>query len=254
MVDRSPVSPVSSESTESSDSEFSARALDHLRKGASTTRAASETLATVIRWFSRQASSLSVRVGLVVAGVLLIALICAVALVRSPQSADRPVASQSTAGSGPSSTTTTAPGVVIDVGGAVRQPGVYRLTVGSRVVDALEIAGGPAEDIDLDQINLASTINDGQRVWFTRKGEIPPSGFVGSPPVSGASVSPGPIDLNSATLEQLDSLSGIGPATAKAIIDRRKELGRFRSVDDLLTVKGIGPTKLESIRSGVVVR
>jgi competence protein ComEA len=63
-----------------------------------------------------------------------------------------------------------------------------------------------------------------------------------------------PLDLNTATLEQLDSLSGIGPATAKAIVDRRKELGRFRSVDDLLTVKGIGPTKLDTIRSGVVVR
>jgi competence protein ComEA len=157
-------------------------------------------------------------------------------------------------GPGPSSTTTTTPGVVIDVGGAVRQPGVYRLAVGSRVVDALEIAGGPAEDIDLDQINLASTINDGQRVWFTRKGEVPPAGFAGSSPASLVTGSPGSIDLNSATLEQLDSLSGIGPATAKAIIDRRNELGRFRSVDDLLTVKGIGPTKLESIRSGVVVR
>ena len=175
-------------------------------------------------------------------------------VVRSSQSANRPVAVQPSVGPGPSSTTTTTPGVVIDVGGAVRQPGVYRLALGSRVVDALEIAGGPAEDIDLDQINLASTVNDGQRVWFTRKGEPPPAGVVGSSPVSGGTVSGGPIDLNNATLDQLDSLSGIGPATAKAIIDRRNELGRFRSVDDLLTVKGIGPTKLESIRSGVVVR
>ncbi len=248
MADRPPVS------SESSESEFSARALDHLRKGASTTRAASDTWATVIRWFSRQTSSLSVRVGLVVAGVVLIALLGAVVLVRSSNSGTPPVTTQASGGPGPSSTTTTALGVVIDVGGAVRQPGVYRLALGSRVVDALEVAGGPAEDIDLDQINLASTINDGQRVWFTRKGELPPVGVAGSASVSGAVVSGGPIDLNSATLEQLDSLSGIGPATAKAIIDRRKELGRFRSVDDLLTVKGIGPTKLESIRSGVVVR
>ena len=111
-----------------------------------------------------------------------------------------------------------------------------------------------AEVLALEQINLASTINDGQRVWFTRKGELPPVGVAGSPSVSGAIVSVGPLDLNSASLEQLDSLSGIGPATAKAIIDRRNEIGRFRSVDDLLSVKGIGPTKLESIRSGVVVR
>lgn len=188
------------------------------------------------------------------AGVVLLALLCAMVLVRSSSSANRPVAVQSSVGPGPSSTTTTTPGVVIDVGGAVRQPGVYRLALGSRVVDALEIAGGPAEDIDLDQINLASTINDGQRVWFTRKGELPPAGVVGSSPVSGSTVSGGPIDLNNATIEQLDSLSGVGPSTAKAIIDRRNELGRFRSVDDLLSVKGIGPAKLESIRSGVVVR
>jgi competence protein ComEA len=189
-----------------------------------------------------------------VAAVVLIALLCAVVVVRSSQSANLPVASELGMGSGASSTTTSAPGVVIDVGGAVRQPGVYRLALGSRVVDALEVAGGPAEDIDLDQINLASTINDGQRVWFTRKGELPPVGVVGSSPPSGGTDSGVPLDLNTATLEQLESLSGIGPATAKAIIDRRRELGRFRSVDDLLTVKGIGPTKLDTIRSGVVVR
>jgi competence protein ComEA len=71
---------------------------------------------------------------------------------------------------------------------------------------------------------------------------------------SSGNASTGPIDLNSATIEQLDALTGIGPATAKAIIDRRTQLGRFRSVDDLLTVKGIGSSKLESIRSSVVVR
>jgi len=245
----------SSDSSEpESTSEFSARALQHLRKGPSSTGSGSTAWTTLIRWLSRQSSSVSVRVGSGVAVVVLIALLCAVVLVRSSQSADGPIASQSSVVPGPSSTTTTAPGVVIDVGGAVRQPGVYRLALGSRVVDALEVAGGPAEDIDLDQINLASTINDGQRVWFTRKGELPPAGVIGSSPTSGAATPEGPLDLNRATLEQLDSLSGVGPATAKAIIDRRNELGRFRSVDDLLTVKGIGPAKLESIRSGVVVR
>jgi competence protein ComEA len=237
-----------------SESDISTRALHHLRKGPASTSAVSGIWSTVIRWLSRQKSSVTVRVGIGVAGVVLIALLCAVVFVRSSQSVNSPVAPQVSVGPGPSSTTTTAPGVVVDVGGAVRQPGVYRLALGSRVVDALEVAGGPAEDIDLDQMNLASTINDGQRVWFTRKGELPPAGVIGSSPDSGASVPGGPVDLNTATLEQLDSLSGIGPATAKAIIDRRNELGRFRSVDDLLTVKGIGPTKLESIRSGVVVR
>ncbi len=249
MVDRSPVPPESE-----SESEFSARALHHLRGGPQSTRTALGSWASVIRWLDRQRTSVSVRVGVGVAGVVLIALLGAVVLVRSSNSGKPPVATQVSEGPRPSSTTTTAPGVVIDVGGAVRQPGVYRLALGSRVVDALEVAGGPAEDIDLEQINLASTINDGQRVWFTRKGELPPVGVAGSPSVSGAIVSVGPLDLNSASLEQLDSLSGIGPATAKAIIDRRNEIGRFRSVDDLLSVKGIGPTKLESIRSGIVVR
>ncbi len=248
MADRPPLS------SDPSESDFSARALGHLRNGAPSPSAASNTWTTSLRWLSRQRSSVSLRVGGGVAVVVLIALLCAVVLVRSSQSANLPVASELGAGSGPSSTTTSAPGVVIDVGGAVRQPGVYRLALGSRVVDALEVAGGPAEDIDLDQINLASTINDGQRVWFTRKGEPPPAGVVGSSPASGGTDSGVPLDLNTATLEQLDSLSGIGPATAKAIVDRRKELGRFRSVDDLLTVKGIGPTKLDSIRSDVVVR
>ena len=251
MVDRSPVPP---ESESVSESEFSARALHHLRDGPQSTRTALGSWASVNRWLNRQRTSVSVRVGVGVTGVVLIALLGAVVLVRSSNSGKPPVVTQASEGLGPSSTTTTAPGVVIDVGGAVRQPGVYRLALGSRVVDALEVAGGPAEDIDLDQMNLASTINDGQRVWFTRKGELPPAGVIGSSPDSGASVPGGPVDLNTATLEQLDSLSGIGPATAKAIIDRRNELGRFRSVDDLLTVKGIGPTKLESIRSGVVVR
>ena len=254
MADRPPLSSDSPDSTDSSESDFSARALGHLRKGAPSPSAASNTWASSLRWLSRQRSSVSVRVGGGVAAVVLIALLCAVVLVRSSQSANLSVASESSVGSGPSSTTTSAPGVVIDVGGAVRQPGVYRLALGSRVVDALEVAGGPAEDIDLEQINLASTINDGQRVWFTRKGELPPVGVVGSSPPSGGTDSGVPLDLNTATLEQLDSLSGIGPATAKAIVDRRKELGRFRSVDDLLTVKGIGPTKLDSIRSDVVVR
>jgi competence protein ComEA len=144
--------------------------------------------------------------------------------------------------------------VVVDVGGAVRQPGVYRLAIGSRVVDALEAAGGPADDIDLDHINLAATVADGQRVWISRRGELPPIGASTSAGSSGGSANAGPLDLNSATLEQLDALTGVGPATAKAIIDRRTQLGRFRSVDDLLTVKGIGSSKLDSIRSSVVVR
>jgi len=186
--------------------------------------------------------------------VILAALFAAVWFVgRSPRAEVQTVAPQSTVTSA-ATTTSTGPGVVVDVGGAVRQPGVYRLAIGSRVVDALESAGGPADDIDLDHINLAATVADGQRVWISRRGELPPIGASTSAGSSGGSANAGPLDLNSATLEQLDALTGVGPATAKAIIDRRTQLGRFRSVDDLLTVKGIGSSKLDSIRSSVVVR
>ena len=99
---------------------------------------------------------------------------------------------------------------------------------------------------------------DGERVWLPRRGESLDGIVVGSSTKSdggpGGSQATAPLDLNSATVEQLDDLPGIGPATAKAIVDKRKEAGRFRSVDDLLTVKGIGPSKLDAIRSSVVVR
>lgn len=195
----------------------------------------------------------TVRIALIVGAILLIALVVAVLVVRgggsevvdSVESADRSVAV--------ATTTTTAPGVVVDVGGAVRSPGVYRLKLGSRVVDALEIAGGPAEDCDLEQVNLAALVVDGQRIWISRRGQAPPTATGADTRAPGASVAL-PIDLNTATLDQLDALPGVGPATARAIIDRRTAMGRFRSVDDLLTVKGIGEAKLETLRSSVVVR
>jgi len=191
------------------------------------------------------------RVGIAILGVILVALVLAVLFIRAsvrpittpraPETESAPVAT----------TTTTGPGVVVDVGGAVRAPGVYRLALGARVVDALEAAGGPADDIDLDRVNLAAPILDGQRVWLTRRGDVAEgatqSAAVGVPVTT-------PVDLNAATLDQLDGLPGIGPTTARAILERRREVGRFRSVDDLLTVKGIGEAKLDALRASVVVR
>jgi len=110
----------------------------------------------------------------------------------------------------------------------------------------------------MSRLNLAALLVDGERVWFPRRGESL-DGVVVGPAQQGAGargslLSTAPLDLNSATAEQLKELPGIGPATAKAIIDTRKAAGRFRSVDDLLNVKGIGPSKLDAIRSSVVVR
>lgn len=197
------------------------------------------------------------RVVTIATATILLALVAAIAFVLNvfdqpapPPSVSSPVPTSA------SSSTTIFGGSVIAVAGAVRSPGVYRLAKGARVVDALEIAGGPADDIDLDRLNLAALVTDGERVWFPRVGEVPPSVALGPESQRGATqgLSSGPIDLNTATLEQLDSLPGVGPTTAKAILDRRTEVGRFRSVEDLLSVKGIGSSKLDAIRSAIVVR
>ncbi|HUP70288.1 MAG TPA: helix-hairpin-helix domain-containing protein [Acidimicrobiales bacterium] len=146
-------------------------------------------------------------------------------------------------------------GAYVHAAGAVARPGVYRVRAGGRVSDLLDAAGGPAADADLDQVNLAAKVADGERVYVPRRGEAPPP--VAGPSGAGASgvggASSGPVNLNTATLEQLDGLPGIGPATAQAILDYRKTRGRFRSVDELMEVRGIGEAKLAAIRSKVRV-
>lgn len=149
--------------------------------------------------------------------------------------------------------TTTAPGpVVVYVAGAVVRPGVYPVDAGARVADAVGAAGGTTPDADLDPLNLATRLSDGDRVFVPRRGQVPPA-VVGPAPSGGGSTPSGPVNLNSATAEQLETLSGVGPATAQAIITWRQQHGRFRSVQDLLQVRGIGPAKLEALRAQVTV-
>src|SRR5438067_1521864 len=140
------------------------------------------------------------------------------------------------------SPSTTTGEVVVDVAGAVARPGVVRLAGAGRVTDAIAAAGGPAPDADLNQVNLAAKVGDGDRIYVPRHGEAsPPAPTTGAP----SSVAPtGAVDLNDATAEQLDALPGVGPATAKAILQFRTQHGRFRTVEDLLSVPGIGPAKL----------
>jgi len=149
------------------------------------------------------------------------------------------------------STSTTSARVVAHAAGAVVHPGVYELRAGARVTDLIDAAGGPTTDADVDRLNLAAPVVDGERVYVPRIGEAMPAAAVGSGTATGEAA--GPLDLNTATLEQLDELPGIGPATAKAIIDEREKRGGFKSVDDLLDVRGIGPAKLDAIRDLVRV-
>jgi competence protein ComEA len=149
--------------------------------------------------------------------------------------------------------------VVVHVAGAVTTPGVQHLPAGSRVVDAVEAAGGAALDADQSRINLAAPLEDGQQVYVPRLGEL--GGGAGPAGPGGGSGGGGPggagdeavVNLNTATVDQLDVLPGIGPAIAQAVVDYRDQHGPFASVDQLLEVRGIGEAKLEDLREQVVV-
>ena len=152
--------------------------------------------------------------------------------------------------------------ITIHAAGQVSAPGVYSVPAGARVADVITAAGGLAPEADVDTLNLAAKVADGSRVYVPRKGEQVPAaggasagaGEDGAGAVGGSSGGGGgPVDLNSATAEQLDTLPGVGPATAAAILTYRTRHGRFKSVTELLEVPGIGPSKLEALRPLVTV-
>jgi competence protein ComEA len=139
--------------------------------------------------------------------------------------------------------------LVVDVAGAVRHAGLYRLRSGSRIDDAIAAAGGPTAKAQLDSVNLAAPIADGEQIVVPGRGV---AGSVGaSPPAAGSSPS-APLDLNSATLEQLESLPGIGPVTAQKILDYRQAHGAFHSVAELEGVPGIGPAHMAQLKGLVI--
>jgi len=141
------------------------------------------------------------------------------------------------------------PLLVVDVAGAVHRPGLYRLSQGSRVADAVAKAGGAGAKAALDGVNLAAPLADGEEV-------VVPSQTPGGVPVAAAGSSPGatsgPVSLSNATAEQLDALPGIGSVTAQKIVDYRTAHGAFHSVDELDAISGIGPAKLDQLRGLVV--
>jgi len=177
-----------------------------------------------------------------------------------------------------SSTTTPTPLTVrIHVAGAVVHPGVYTVSSSARVVDAVNAAGGATSHADLERINLAQTLIDTEQVFVpsrssrkttvtvaprlrpsrttmpvvvsTPPGAIPVVPVVGIPTPNASPL----VNLNSATSDQLDSLPGVGPSTAKAIISYRNRKGPFKKVEDLLNVPGIGPAKVAALRDQVTV-
>jgi competence protein ComEA len=137
------------------------------------------------------------------------------------------------------------PEIFVDVTGAVNNPGVYSLTGRSRVIDAIKAAGDSAPGADLSTINLARVLNDGEQIYVDATVVNSLGQRVSK------KVASGPININRATLRQLDSLDGIGPVIAGRIIEYRKKNGSFLTIDDLQKVSGIGAAKFAQIKSKV---
>ncbi|MFE5211629.1 helix-hairpin-helix domain-containing protein [Streptomyces sp. NPDC056600] len=195
----------------------------------------------------------------VVALAALLALAVALALQHHLAARPRPVAPPSgvtgaepspfrprpAAASGPA----TAPPIVVDVGGKVRDPGVHSLPAGSRVADALRAAGGVRPGADTGVLNRARFLVDGEQLLVgidPQPGAAPPAS--GPAPAAGAPGPAAPVSLNTATVEQLDALPGVGPVLAQHIVDHRTSSGGFRSVEELREVNGIGDRRFADLR------
>jgi competence protein ComEA len=141
--------------------------------------------------------------------------------------------------------------LVVSVAGKVRHPGLVRLPDGSRVADAIAKAGGPLRGADLTMLNLARRVTDGEQILVGLP--QPPPGPGAAPGGAASPAGGGKVDLNRATLEQLDALPGIGPVTAQRILDWRAKHGRFASVDQLREVEGIGERRFGQLRMQVTL-
>jgi competence protein ComEA len=142
--------------------------------------------------------------------------------------------------------------LVVHVAGEVVAPGVYELPAGARMVDAIDAAGGPSSRADTDAINLATPLADAQQVFVPRKG-APVRRVTESGASADDAAQDGTINVNTASASALESLPGVGPQTAQAIIEHRTKNGPFLAVDELLNVRGIGPAKLAAMRAKVRV-
>lgn len=146
--------------------------------------------------------------------------------------------------------------LLVHVDGAVAAPGVYELAEGARANDAVLAAGGLAEGADTSALNLAAPLSDGEKLHVPREGEEVVASGTGDAAASEQGASTGattPVNLNTATVEELDTLPGVGEATARAIVEDREANGPFATIEDLMRVSGIGEKKFERIRGLVCV-
>jgi competence protein ComEA len=159
----------------------------------------------------------------------------------APTPSDSPVSAAASA---------TPESIVIDVAGRVMHPGIYRLSPGARVYDALEAAGGPRRGVSTVSLNLAAPLQDGQQIVVGASGVSPPVALPVATPGSsgGSSPSGAPVDINTSTLEQLETLPGVGPVLGQNILDYRAANGPFTTVDQLAEVSGIGDVRLAELR------
>ncbi len=150
---------------------------------------------------------------------------------------------------------------LVYVCGAVRTPGVVRVPAGARVADALDLAGGPTSRAELAAVNLAAKVVDGQQILVPEKGQAAAAPATASAAGAGSSTGAGLaaapagglVNINTATLEQLDALQGVGPSTAQKIIDYRTANGPFSSIDDIKNVSGIGDAKFAAMKDAITV-
>ncbi|MEU9010832.1 ComEA family DNA-binding protein [Streptomyces sp. NPDC048479] len=172
--------------------------------------------------------------------------------VRAPELVQQSAASPEPRPSPGPSPSDTGPGgrIVVDVSGKVRRPGVHQLPAGSRVTDALRAAGGVRAGTDLSGLNRARVLMDGEQVVVGGPAPPgPPATGLGTGPRTGGAQAAGPVSLNTATVEQLDTLPGVGPVLAQHIVDYRTRHGGFRSVDELREVNGIGDRRFADLQT-----